>query len=124
MQYTIDMNERYWRLTLSGTMTSQDLLQVERMNMKIDDIGPGTSNGLVDLRSLSDINIDYHSVSELAHALGGNSLPSTQKIALLAGAPIQYGYARMFQMLSEQWHVNVEVFEDEKDALVWLSNQA
>ncbi len=124
MQYTIDVNERPWRVVLSGTMTIRDLLELRSLIMEIDESNSVASNGLVDLRSLSNTDIDNGSVSGLARALRSRPLPNTERVALLAGTPIQYGFARMFQMLNDNWHVEVGVFENEKDALDWLSNQA
>ncbi len=123
MQYTIDADERPWRVALSGTITVRDLLELRSVIMEIDESSSFGSNGLVDLRSLSNTDIDYGSVSRLARALRSRSLLNADRVALLAGTPIQYGFARMFQMLSDQWHVEVGLFENEKDALDWLSNQ-
>lgn len=123
MKYSIDEDERLWRLTLSGPMTKQDLLEVKRLIMEIDESSSVAQNRLVDLRPLSVMDIDYRSVSELARTLGSRALANTERVALLAGVPVQYGFARMFQMLSENWHAKVEVFENEEDALDWLLNQ-
>jgi hypothetical protein len=123
MEYTIDANETLWRVTLSGTLSKRDLLELERLIMEMDQSSSVARHWLVDLRPLSTMDLDYRSVSKLARALGSRSLPHTERVVLLAGIPIQYGFARMFQMLSEQWHAQVEVFENEKDALNWLSNQ-
>jgi hypothetical protein len=123
MQYAIDANEREWRLTLSGTMADRDLLDLEGLIMGIDESSSVAPNWLVDLRPLSNIEIDYRSVSRFAHVLGRCSLMNTERVALLAGIPIQYGFARMFQILSENWQVEVGLFENEKDALNWLLNQ-
>jgi hypothetical protein len=124
MQYTIDANGEPCRLTLSGTMANRDLLDLEGLIMGIDESSSVAPNWLVDLRSLSNMEIDYRSVSGFAHVLGRCSLMNTERVALLGGTQIQYGFARMFQIISENWQVEVGLFENEKDALDWLSNQA
>lgn len=123
MHYTIDENEKLWRVTLSGTITNRDLQELEKLIVETDEHIPVTPNRLVDLRLLSTMDIDYRGVSGLVRVLGSHSMLNTQRVAFLVCIPIQFGYARMFQILSENWHGTVEVFENEKDALDWLSHQ-
>jgi hypothetical protein len=123
MQYTVEALERLWRITLSGPLADRDLLELQRLIMEIDESTSVAPNLLIDLRALSHMDFDYRTVSDLARALGNRSLTNIERVALLAAIPIQYGFARMFQMLSENRHVEVRVFENENNALDWLSHR-
>jgi hypothetical protein len=124
MEYTVDTNEGIWRVTFFGTMTYQDLLELEEQVKKIHESNFVDLNGLVDLREVSNIHLDFVALSGFTAALRNRSLPNKVRVAIIAMGPIQYGYARMFQTLLNHPQIEVEVFINEKDALDWFSNKA
>ncbi len=122
MQYKMDMIGGIIRVTFSGTLTKHDL--VELVQRGIGKSTVITPNWLFDLRALTQMDIDFVAVSELARVLLGRALPHTVKAAILVSNSIQHGFARMLQILLDHPQVEVKVFEDEMFALDWLSNQA
>jgi hypothetical protein len=123
MEYTVDAKERIWRVTFFGTMTYRDLLELEERVKKIHESNLVGLDGLVDLRELSNIHIDFVAVSGFTAALRCRSLPNKVRMAIVAMGPIQYGFARMFQTLLDHPQIEVQVFANEKDALDWFSSQ-
>ena len=121
MGYRIDANQNIWRVVFSRTLTNSDLLEIVQKIKTIDTNNPVAPDGIVDMRDLDNIDLGFSDVNSFDESVRGHSLPNNVKVALLADRPIQYGFARMFQTLFNHPQVELEVIEDEKDALEWLS---
>jgi hypothetical protein len=121
--YTIYANVKIRRVAFSGTMTNRDILELGERIRKTSDGDLVKLNGLIDLRELTNIDMNFSVVSTFAAALRRRSLSNKVKVAILGNRPIQYGFARMLQSLLNHPQVEVEVFENENDAFDWLSNQ-
>jgi len=121
MGYIIDVSQSIWRIVFSETLTSADLRQLAKEAAEIETNTPVVASRLVDLRELCTITVGFSEVGDLAAARRSLTLPNSIRSALLVSNPVQLGYARMFQTLLEHPQIEVRVFSDEKDALVWLS---
>jgi hypothetical protein len=79
-------------------------------------------NGLVDLRTLSDMDIDYTTLNTIALERQSHGMRKNVRTAIITLSPVQYGIARMFQRLLNGRERDIRVFEDEPDALDWLQS--
>jgi len=125
MSYRMDMNPPIWRATLSGSLKNPDLLALSKKVLDLRRDDPiDTHNGLVDLRALSHIDIDFNTVSKVTTDIEGCPLTDNMRIAILARKPEQHGFARMLQAILKHEQIDIQIFyEDEQDALRWISTK-
>lgn len=121
----MEMGPTMWRATFSEVLTNSDLFEIAKKIRALRKEGPiSAQNGLVDLRELSDADIDlnFDTLSTIASEAQDYPLSGEIKIAVMTNSPGQFGFARMFQTLLHHRQVSVHVFfEDEQDALEWIS---
>jgi hypothetical protein len=77
---------------------------------------------LIDLRGISHSDVSFNVLSVFTSGVPDFPLTNEMKIAIIAAAPFQYGYSRMFQTLLEHQKMEIEIFKDEVAALEWLTN--
>ena len=121
MSYTINMGETIWRATFSKILTKDDLLEIAR---RIESLREGGTdpNGVIDTRRLSGVDIDFDTIATIVLEMQSHPAGNGMRIAMLAETPVQCGFAKTLQMLLIQRHINVQLFfEDEEDALDWIS---
>ena len=119
MSSRMDVSPTMWRTAFSGTMTNRDLLGLVK---RIEALREGgiVRNGLIDLRALSDMDLDYSALKTIMLEAQSHAPRNEARTALIAMSPIQYGIAGMFRTLLNLQHRDSRVFDDEKDALDWL----
>ena len=123
MSCTIDVSQSIWRTTFSETLTNRDLLEVARRIGALRENGI-VRNGLVDLRTLCDMDIDYPTLNTITLEAQSHRPRSEVRTAIIANNPIQYGIARMVQTLLNGRERDVHVIENEKAALDWLQSDS
>ena len=123
MSYTTEMNITFWRAIFSGSFSNEDLRNLATTIRTLNKERPlASTNGLVDLRALAEIDVDFNTVSAVTSDLQDVTLANEIKIAIVTDAPIQYGFARMFQTLLNHRLIDMQLFfADEQDALTWIS---
>lgn len=122
MAYHIDTSQPIWRITFSGTLSNRDLQELLNDARNLEKDKSAVPNRLADLRQLEAIEVGFSEMSSLATARRSHTLPNAIKTALLTKGPVQFGIARMFQMLLEHPKIQVQVFSEEADALRWLAD--
>lgn len=121
MAYTFDSSKNIWRVTFSGTLTGGDLNGVLKQLAELDRTRPTVPNRFVDLTQVEGVAIGYPDMDHFTRGRREYTLANKVKTALVTSNSIQYGFARMFQTLLNHPQVSVRLFDDEKDALDWLS---
>jgi hypothetical protein len=101
-----------------GVMDRTDLdgamLEIERLeDIKIQD-------RLTDLSALERIDVGFEEVFALAMKRAQRPIPAPIRSALVAGKPVQFGFARMFQMLNDNPRVLIRIFGSLPEAQQWL----
>lgn len=105
---------------MSGCISLPDLLAYASEVAAIEIRLPVTPHRLAHLTSgtVGDVNfIDLHTFATTRQAVPPRN---PVKSAIIAGDAVQYGFARMFQTLSEHPDIRVEIFQSEAPALAWL----
>jgi hypothetical protein len=110
-----------WRTAVSGTMTNGDLLGLVKRIGALHEDGI-IRNGLIDLRALSDMDLDYSTLNTIMREAQSHTPRNEVRTAFIAMSPIQYCIARMFQTLLNRRNRDIQVCEDEKDAIDWLQS--
>ena len=121
MGYAIDTTKSIWRITFLETLTNDDLRKLLDDADAIEKPAPVVANRIVDFRQLETINIGFHELSDFAAGRRRLGFPNNLKSAILTNNPVQYGFARMFQTILEHPQITVRIFNNETDAIEWLS---
>ena len=121
MSLSIDASQPIWRTILSETVTNGDLLALARSVDVLDKDGPGAPKGLIDLTKMSAVDVDFATVSAVIREVDRRHLRSDAKAGFIVRSPTQYGFARTVQMLLQGQPLEIKVFEDNNEALDWVS---
>ena len=121
MAYFRDSDNEY-TFTVGRALDEPTMLGGFTALMNDQDYRPGIRE-LVDLRSVEDVMINARSIHNLVklradfhEAIRGN------RMAIVVQAPSLFGFARMFQTLSSDLPIEVEVFWSVEKATSWLNN--
>jgi hypothetical protein len=121
MGYTINVKDNVRTVVCTGSLTAPDLLELAEQVSALRTRNPQAMDILADLSRVSEIEIDISTMENFAAGLLGIIPPKDIKIALVARTEIQCSYAESFKILSDHPQLEVRVFQDEKDAMEWLS---
>ncbi len=122
MSLSIDASQPIWRTTLSETVTNRDLLELARGIEVLESDGCIASRGLIDLSEISDVDVDFAAVTAVVGEVDRYPLRGKGKTGFIAHSPMQYGFARTVQMLLYGRRVRIRIFDDNNDALRWVSS--
>lgn len=120
MGFTIVEEEDFFRVTMTGVLSSRDMVDLVAAADVIEHGRDPVPHRLVDLRAVTDLEIRYADVSGFAEARRGKRFPNAFKSAIVVGNAAQAGMARMFRTLSDNPQILVEIFEDDTAAIAWL----
>lgn len=96
---------------------------IHPLSMEMDTIYKEYSimpNCLVNLQAMKYFQGDFNAVIDLAELRGAKKFPNQIKSALLVSNDLQLGFARMYQTLSKNPQITIEIFRDELKAIEWL----
>jgi hypothetical protein len=68
------------------------------------------------------VNLNFSVLAELSKVRELAKLKNPIKSAIWAANPVQYGFARMYQTLSQNPNLEVQVFNDLESADAWLKS--
>lgn len=100
-------------ITASDVLTYEDFRTINWPGMS-----PGTLQ-VLDTRDVTSFELDSSEIRSIARNESEEDLP-VSRMAIVTGAEVAYGLARMFQILAEDASYEVTVFRDVDDALAWL----
>jgi len=75
---------------------------------------------LTDLTALERIDVGFEEVFALAMKRAERTVPAPIRSALVANRPVQFGFARMFQMLNDNPRIQIRIFGNLEEAQQWL----
>ena len=101
-------------------LTVHDIYPLSKEMDVIDNEYPIMPNRLVNLQPIKSFDGDFNSVLDLAKVRVAKKFHNQFKSALLVANDLQLGFARMFQTLSDNPQITLEVFMDELKAIEWL----
>ena len=120
MSFSIVMDGDLVRFILTGVLTRDDLLGLIPVAAEVEGARAVVPHRLTDLRGISDVQVAYPDVQELADDRRARRFPNSFKSAIVVGSPVQMGMARMFRTINDNPQISIEIFEDEAEALRWL----
>jgi hypothetical protein len=118
MPFEIRDEGGYYSARLFGVLDRTDLNGVTAEIERLEDIL--TQDRLTDLTALERIDVGFEEVFALAIKRAQRPIPKPIRSALIASKPVQFGFARMFQMLNDNPRVLIRIFGSLPEAQQWL----
>ena len=121
MPYQIKEEPAFIRITFSGTIKARELQgalhQLEAMEAASVILPPR----LIDLSKIVQSEVKAEDVQAVAAKRKTRRFPNAFRVAIVAPEPAQYGYARMFQSLTDHPDIKIQVFDTVAEATAWLA---
>jgi hypothetical protein len=118
MPFEIHDEGGYYSARLFGVLDPTDLIDVMAEVERLEDVA--TKDRLTDLTALERIDVGFEEVFALAVKRAQRHIPKPIRSALVASKPVQFGFARMFQMLNDNPRVQIRIFGSLEEAHQWL----
>jgi len=80
----------------------------------------GAPNRITDVTGITELTVRYPDVEAVATMRKNLKFPNAYKSAIVAKEKLHLGYARMFQMLSANPQIDVQIFPDLESANKWI----
>ena len=119
MPFEISDEGSFHSARLFGVLDRADLDAVMQEVERLEDEGV-IRDRLTDLTSLERIDVGFEEVFALAVKRGERKVPAPIRSALVANRPVQFGFARMFQMLNDNPRIQIRIFGNLEEARRWL----
>jgi hypothetical protein len=118
MPFEIHDEGSFYSARLFGVLDATDLNAVTTEVERLEDVV--TKDRLTDLTALERIDVGFEEVFALAMKRAQRPIPAPIRSALVASKPVQFGFARMFQMLNDNPRVLIRIFGSLQEAQQWL----
>jgi hypothetical protein len=119
MPFEIQDEGKFHSVGLSGVLDRSDLDAVMREIERLEDQGL-LQDRLTDLTALERIDVGFEEVFALAVKRAERRITAPVRSALVANRPVQFGFARMFQMLNDNPRIQIRIFGNLEEARQWL----
>jgi len=123
MPYQVEVLPEYIHIRLSGRVTSGELADCLAEITELESTMEHFANRLTDLTDLEAEKLDVRSLEATAELRKSKTFPNPYKSAIVAPRDIQYGFSRMYEMLSQNESITMRVFREKASALDWLSQK-
>ena len=118
MPFEIHDDGGFYFARLFGVLDRDDLDAVMAEIERLEDIV--TKDRLTDLTALERIDVGFEEVFALAMRRAQRQITTPIRSALVASKPVQFGFARMFQMLNDNPRIQIRIFGNLTEAEQWL----
>jgi len=119
MPFEIRDEGKYHSARLFGVLDRADLNAMTTEVERLEDAGV-LIDRITDLTSLERIDVGFEEVFAVAQRRAERKVPAPIKSALVANRPVQFGFARMFQMLNDNPRILIRIFGSLQEAEQWL----
>jgi hypothetical protein len=119
MPFEIHDEGKFHSARLFGVLDRSDLNAVMKEVQRLEDEGL-MRDRLTDLTALDRIDVGFEEVFALAVRRAERKVTAPIRSALVAVRPVQFGFARMFQMLNDNPRIQIRIFGNLEEAQQWL----
>jgi hypothetical protein len=121
MSYHFANEDGVLRIRLSGCININDLSQGLAEIEKLEDSFEITPNRIVDLTQVTDVDLPFETVKQLAARRKAKVFKNPVKTAVIAPRAVHIGFASMLQSLIPHPQMEVRVFRNAPDAIAWIA---
>ncbi|HWA28167.1 MAG TPA: hypothetical protein VG734_21125 [Lacunisphaera sp.] len=119
--YQIKEEPAFIRISFSGTLKARELQSALKELEAMEAASVTLPPRLIDLSDVVKSEINAEDVQAVASRRKSRRFPNSFRSAIVAPEPAQYGYARMFQSLTDHPDIRIQVFESVDKATAWLT---
>jgi hypothetical protein len=119
MPFEIRDEGNYYSARLFGVLDRADLNAMTSEVERLEDAGVMIDR-ITDLTPLDRIDVGFEEVFAVAQRRAERKVTAPIKSALVANRPVQFGFARMFQMLNDNPRIQIRIFGNLQEAQQWL----
>ena len=119
MPFEISDEGNFHSARLFGVLDPADLNAVMKEVHRLEDEGL-LRDRLTDLTALDRIDVGFEEVFALARERADRRVAAPIRSALVANRPVQFGFARMFQILNDNPRIQIRIFDNREEAQRWL----
>ena len=124
MGYELTTNDGYAHIRFTGQLTLEDLSAVAGLLDELGSTAEVLLPRLMDISGVENISLNFAALQSFTEKRNTVRPMAKVKLGIVANTPVQYGCARMFQQLSKQPRVKVDVFRELDDARQWIFSGA
>lgn len=121
MPFQIQGDAQIIRIILAGELTIEEISNLGRELARLEAGFEKTPDRLTDLSAVEKGEFDYATLEGLAQRSRSRVYPNRFKSAIVAPQPLQFGLSRIFQTLSDNPTINLQVFRTRAEAEIWLA---
>ena len=110
---------KYYYARLSGTLDRAELTAMTEEVERLEDAGVMLDR-ITDFTSVERIDVGFEEVFAVAQRRAERRVATPIRSALVANRPVQFGFARMFQMLNDNPRIQIRIFGSLEEAQQWL----
>ena len=119
MPFEIRDEGNYHSARLFGVLDGADLNAMTTEVERLEDAGV-LIDRITDLTSLDRVDVGFEEVFAVAQRRAERKVTAPIRSALVANRRVQFGFARMFQMLNDNPRILIRIFDNLKEAEQWL----
>ncbi len=119
MPFEIRDEGQFYSVRLFGVLDRADLNAVTSEVERLEDECP-PKDRVTDFTALDRIDVGFEEVFALAMRRAQRQVTAPIRSALVANRPVQFGFARMFQMLNDNPRIQIRIFGTLEEAQQWL----
>ena len=120
MGYEFTTKDGYAHIRFTGQLTVEDLSAVAGCLDELGSTAESSPHRLMDISGVEDISLNFAALQKFTEKRSAVKPRNRVRLAIVARTPVQFGCARMFQQLSKQPRVKVDVFRELDSALQWM----
>ena len=121
MSFQIQGNAQIIQIILSGDLSIAEISELSRELARLEADFEKTPDRLTDLSAVEKSNFDYATLERLAERSRKAVYPKRFRSAIVAPKPLEFGLARIFQALSDNPMINLQIFKTRAEAEEWLA---
>ncbi len=124
MPFSISTDDGIMRIVLSGTLTSEDLVEAADAMGEAESAADVCPPRVTDLARVTRFEVGFDDMFRLARRRRRQPPANPIRSAVVAATPVQVGFARMLQTLNDHPKVTMRIFSDLDGALAWVASPA
>jgi hypothetical protein len=124
MSYQLTAETALFRLVFIDNITSRDLVALTQAIAALERTRSVAPNRLTDLSQVAEPHMTYADMLDFVECRKAQRLPNRVKSAIVAPRPVQFGFARMFQILNDHPQIVIQIFPTVTEAEAWLAAEA
>lgn len=120
MAFEIRLQSERLIITFQGVVNGEELMRCAAEMAEWEGRLPRAPDRLTDLSDVEQMNLDFTMMERFRDLRHRTLIKNPIRSAIIAPGDLQFGFARMFQLLSSNPKITVEVFRGAEAAEWWL----